>query len=176
MSDRFAHSVPTTQTRRCLSQRAARAYHDKQCARGLGDNSALRQLSNRLVGTLARLPESPYPLRRGNRLGGCRAPRSLTFNPLGCLPAAATAQIHAPAMRHVTDSAKPRIRTTYQARARITHTDLAQHRAGSNGTRREKSQILGQRLLPAVHEKTTQARQTRVPSPSRARTALDEAD
>jgi hypothetical protein len=30
----------------------ARAYYDKQRARGLGYNSALRQLSNRLVGIL----------------------------------------------------------------------------------------------------------------------------
>ncbi len=64
----------------------ARAYYDKQRARGLDHGPALRQLANRLVGILHGCLKSPHPLRRNDGLGASRREGCcLTPKLLGCL-------------------------------------------------------------------------------------------
>ncbi len=51
-NDRLADALQSQAFSALSASPGARAYYDKQRARGLGYNSALRQLSNRLVGIL----------------------------------------------------------------------------------------------------------------------------
>ena len=51
-NDRLADVLQSQAFSALSASPGARAYYDKQRARGLGYNSALRQLSNRLVGIL----------------------------------------------------------------------------------------------------------------------------
>jgi hypothetical protein len=51
-NDRLADALQSQALSALSASPGARAYYDKQRARGLGYNSALRQLSNRLVGIL----------------------------------------------------------------------------------------------------------------------------
>jgi len=63
----------------------ARRYYDKQRARDLDYNPALRHLGNRFVASSTDASD-PHPLRRGHRMGPPRQPRrSLTPNAMGCL-------------------------------------------------------------------------------------------
>jgi transposase len=51
-NDRFADALQSQALSALTASPGARAYYDKQRARGLGHNAALRQVSNRLVGIL----------------------------------------------------------------------------------------------------------------------------
>ena len=51
-NDRLTDALHSQALSALTTSPGARAYYDKQRARGLGHNAALRQLSNRLVGIL----------------------------------------------------------------------------------------------------------------------------
>jgi hypothetical protein len=51
-NDRLADALQSQALSALTASPGARAYYDKQRARGLGHNAALRQVSNRLVGIL----------------------------------------------------------------------------------------------------------------------------
>lgn len=85
-NNRLADALQTQAFCALRASPGARRYYDKQRAREAGYNPALRQLGNRLVGILPRLPQDPHPPRRSNRVVTPRPPSTrLTPNDMGCL-------------------------------------------------------------------------------------------